>query len=258
MKRSPLGELLSGAGYLGRGLRLWITSPGLMLLGALPALVVGLVYLAALVVFALNLEAIAVWVTPFAAGWDDGARLAVRLAAGVALVAVVVLLAVYTFVAVTLAVGDPFYERIWRSVENRLGSPPPESDEAFWVSARRGIGTGVRILVLTLAIGILVFALGLLPVVGAVAAPVAAAVAGGWTLSLELTGFAFDSRGASLRDRRRMLGARRTRTLGFGILSYLMFLVPFGAVVAMPAAVAGATMLARDSFTTAPPQAPAT
>lgn len=252
MKRSPLKEFLSGAGYLGRGLRLWVTSPGLMLLGALPALLVGLVYLGALVLFAINLEQVAAWVTPFADEWDVGARLAVRLAAGVALVAVAVLLAVYTFVAVTLAVGDPFYERIWRSVENRLGSPPPEVDETFWVAARRGIGSGLRILVLTLGIGILVFALGLLPVVGAVAAPVVAAVAGGWTLSLELTGFAFDSRGASLRDRRRMLGTRRTRTLGFGILSYLLFLVPLGALVAMPAAVAGATMLARDSLTTTP------
>jgi CysZ protein len=32
----------------------------------------------------------------------------------------------------------------------------------------------------------------------------------------------------------------------FGAVTYLLFLVPFAAVVAMPAAVAGATLLARE------------
>jgi CysZ protein len=44
-----------------------------------------------------------------------------------------------------------------------------------------------------------------------------------------------------------MLRASRASVLGFGLASYLLFLVPFAAVVVMPAAVAGATMLARDA-----------
>ena len=55
-----------------------------------------------------------------------------------------------------------------------------------------------------------------------------------------------------MRERRRMLGARRTTTLGFGVVAYLLFLIPFGAVLVMPAAVAGATMLARDSLPRVP------
>ena len=43
-----------------------------------------------------------------------------------------------------------------------------------------------------------------------------------------------------------MLGARRPLILGFGVATWLLFLVPLGAVVVMPAAVAGATMLSRD------------
>jgi len=235
-------------GYLVRGLCLWGTSPRLMLLGALPALVVGLVFAAALVLFATNLDSLAAWITPFADRWDEPLRNGTRFAAGTALVAVTVLLAVYTFVAVTLAVGDPFYERIWRAVEQRMGDTPDDLDEPFWRSAARGLGSGIRLFALTALVGLSLFAVSFIPIVGQTAVPVLGALLGGWFLTLELTGFAFDARGLRLRDRRRMLGARRASTLGFGVLTYLLFLVPFGAIVIMPAAVAGATMLSRDAL----------
>lgn len=227
---------------------MWITSPRIMILGAIPALVVGSVYTAAIVVFAFQLDAIAEWVTPFADGWSEPVRVATRFAAGLALIGVAVLLAIYTFVAVTLAVGDPFYERIWRTVETRMGDEPAEVDEPFWRSAVRGLGTAIRLLLLTALVGVALFATGLIPVLGPIAAPVLGAILGGWVIALELSGFAFDIRRFTLRERRRMLGARRAQTLGFGVLTYVLFLVPFGAVVIMPAAVAGATMLARDAI----------
>ena len=93
--------------------------------------------------------------------------------------------------------------------------------------------------------------LGFIPVLGQTVVLVLGALVGGWFLTLELTGFAFQARGLVLRDRRRALGARRARTLGFGVLTYLLFLVPFGAVIVMPAAVAGATLLSRDALAAA-------
>jgi CysZ protein len=71
----------------------------------------------------------------------------------------------------------------------------------------------------------------------------------GWFLALELTGYAFDARGLSLRDRRRTLARRRARTLGFGMTVAVLFLVPVLSVLVMPAAVSGATVLARRSLT---------
>ncbi|GAB3143022.1 EI24 domain-containing protein [Marisediminicola antarctica] len=246
-------------GYLVRGLRLWVTSPRLMLLGALPALVVGLFFATALVLFAINLESLATLITPFADRWVDPLRAGTRIAAGTALGAVTMLLAVYTFVAVTLTLGNPFYERIWRAVEQRMGDAPVEIDEPFWRSATRGIGSGIRLFALTATVGLSLFAVSFIPIVGQTAVPVLGALLGGWFLTLELTGFAFDARGLRLRDRRRMLGARRASTLGFGVLTYVLFLVPLGAVVIMPAAVAGATMLSRDALASASRQAnPAT
>jgi len=243
-----LGRFFAGVGYLGAGFRLWARSPRLMLLGALPALVVGAVYTTAFVIVALNLPAITAWLTPFASGWDDAVRVTTRIIAGIALSGLVFIVAVFTYTALTLLVGAPFYERIWRSVEERTGDAPT-GDQPFWASLGRGIRDSVLLLVASLVIGLVLFATGFIPVVGQTLVPVLAALVGGWFLTVELTGFAFDARGFSLADRRRMLGTDRAAALGFGVATYLLFLVPLGAVVVMPAAVAGATLLSRRVLT---------
>lgn len=244
-------RFLAGTVYLGRGLRLWGTSPRIMLLGAVPALVVGAVYVTAIVLLASSLPEVVAWATPFADTWSEAAGTAVRAAVGVAIVVAVVLLAVVTFAVVTLAVGDPFYERIARHVEVRLGDAPTGEGTGFW----RGLWSGIRLLATTAAIGLLLFVCGFIPVIGQIVVPVAGAAVGGWFLVRELTGFAFDARDVRAGDRRRMLGARRAEGLGLGILTYVLFLVPLAAVVIMPAAVAGATMFARDALAETPESA---
>ncbi|GEP26297.1 MULTISPECIES: EI24 domain-containing protein [Cryobacterium] len=243
MTRPPARiEFFAGAAFLGRGLRMWITSPRLMLLGALPAFIVGLVYLAGIVVVLVNLETIAVAISPFASGWDDPWRTGMRVVTGVAVAAAGILLLAYTFVAVTLLVGDPFYERIWRAVETSLGDAPVEAKRGLLWS----IGDAVRLIALAALVALLLLICGLIPGLGQLLALVLGAVLGGWILALELTGFAFDARGFTLSQRRRMLRARRSRSLGFGVLTYLLFLIPGAAVIVMPAAVAGAALLSRD------------
>ncbi|WP_213814847.1 EI24 domain-containing protein [Glaciihabitans sp. dw_435] len=251
---SPAGvwrQVFAGAGYLGKGFGMWITSPRLMFLGALPALIVGIVYVAALVLLAVNLDSVAVWATPFANDVNETSRTVIRVAAGIAIVITGIFLAVYTYAAVTLVVGDPFYERIWLRVERQLGDAPAERDLGVWRSILRGIGDGIRLVIPAVGVGILVFACGLIPVVGTVLAPVVGALFGGRLLAVELTGLAFDARGYTVRQRRAVLHQRRALTAGFGTLTYLLFLVPVLAVVVMPSAVAGAAMLSRDVLTTA-------
>jgi len=246
--RSVIRRFFDGTTYLGRGLKMWGSDPRLMLFGALPALIVAAVYLAALIVLFVNAPALAEWATPFADGWPEGWRTTARFAAIVTVVGLGSLLVVYTYTAITLAVGDPFYEKIWRSVENRLGGIQNEVEVPFWPAVRRGILDTVRILVATAAIGLGLFVLGFIPIVGQTVVPVAGAAVAGWFLAIELTGTAFDARGRTLKDRRRALSAIRPTALGFGMASYLVFLIPFGAVFVMPAAVAGATLLAREAL----------
>lgn len=241
-------EFFSGVGFLGRGLRMYLSSPGIMWPGVIPALIVFAVYLTGVIVLVLNVEAIAAWATPFAAGLDDGLRQLVQALVGLALLAVALILFVFTFTAVTLAVGDPFYERIWQRTEDLVGGAPHELGIGFWPRLGRALSDTLRLLLVTILVSVLVFVIGLIPLVGTVAGAVLGAFFGGWFLTLELTGFAFEARGLRLRDRRRAMGRRRARTLGFGVATYLFFLVPFAAVIVMPAAVAGATLLAKDSL----------
>jgi len=247
----PVRGFAGGVALLARGFGAWATSPRLMLFGAIPALIVGLVYAALIVALLANIAAISAWATPFADAWTPLGQATLRVLAGAAILVFSTLVLVFTYAAVTLAVGDPFYERISRAVEARLGDAPAESEESSWRSIRRGLGNGIRLFLATTLTAIGLLLVGLIPVLGQVAAPVLGALFGGWFLALELTGFAFDARGLSLRERRRMLGRNRSSALGFGVVTYLLFLVPFVTVVAMPAAVAGATLLARNALPSA-------
>lgn len=249
----PVRGFFGGVALLGRGFGAWAASPRLMLLGAIPALIVGLAYAALIVLLLVNIAAVTAWATPFADDWAPLWQASLRVLAGAAILVFSSLILVLTYAAVTLAIGDPFYERISRAVERRLGDAPAEPQEALWPSIARGLGNGIRLFLLTTLTAVGLLLVGLIPVVGQVAAPVLGALFGGWFLTLELTGFAFDARGLPLRERRRMLGRSRSTTLGFGVAAYLLFLIPLVTVIAMPAAVAGATLLARNALAHADP-----
>ena len=245
-------EFFAGIGDLGRGFRFWATTPRLMLLGAVPALLVGAIWVALLAWLLADVDAVAAVITPFAADWAEPWRGGIRLLAGLALVAGALVVAALTFTAVVLTVGDPFYERISRAVELRLGEAP-ERDEPLLRGVARAAGDGLRLLLASLGVGLLVLLIGLVPVAGAVLAAVVGAVLGGRLLAVELTGTAFDARGHTLTGRRAALRANRARSLGFGIAAYLLFLIPFGAIVTMPAAVGGAVVLTRRLLAPEPP-----
>jgi len=217
-----------------------------MLLGALPALIVGVVYLVGVVFLLANLENISLAISPFAGGWAEPWRTGTRVVAGVAVAAAGILLLAYTYVAVTLLVGDPFYERIWRAVETRLGAAPVEVPRGLLRGILRSVVDALRLLGLAVLVAIALLLCGLIPAFGPLIVLVLGAVLGGWILTLELTGLAFDARGFTLTQRRRMLRGRRPRALGFGVPTYVLFLIPGAALVVMPAAVAGAALLSRS------------
>ena len=233
---------MRGPGYLLRGLGLWRTRPRLMLLGVLPALLVAVVVLAALVGLLLTVGDLVAWATPFADDWAEALRGLLRLGLAVVVVLAFVVLASVTFTGLTLAVGDPFYARIWAETERMLGGEVPGSGPGFWRSAADGLvlaATG-------LAVGLGVVVLGLLPVVGAVVGVVLGVLVSGWLLAGELLARPLEARGMDRAARAEVLRRDRGAVLGFGVATQLCFLVPLGAVAVMPAAVAGATMLARD------------
>ncbi|WP_200210817.1 EI24 domain-containing protein [Micromonospora coerulea] len=243
-----VGRFFAGAGLLLRGLGLYVRSPGLMLLGIVPALISGALFLAALATLVYFVDDLAALVTPFADDWSATPRGLVRVIAGLAFLGLGGLLGVLTFTAVTLAIGDPFYEKISERVEERYGGTPGAVDVPVWKSLRRSIADSLRLVAITALVGVPLFAAGFIPVVGQTVVPVIGAAVGGWFLALELVGAPFYRRGMRLPDRRSLLRADRPTALGFGVAVFVCFLIPLGAVLLMPAAVAGATLLARRSL----------
>ncbi|WP_341954746.1 EI24 domain-containing protein [Salinibacterium sp. TMP30] len=245
-KATPLRDFFAGVGFLFRGFHIWVTAPRLMFLGMIPAAIVGAVAIAFFVTLIVTIEPIATFVTPFANDWDELPRAAIRFAAGLALLLASILIIVNTYTTVTLMIGDVFYRKIAGHVDTRHGAPAAPDPPGFWKDARRGLGEGLRLLFPTIGLALLVFAVGFIPVAGSIVAAMAGALLGGWLLVVELANIPCESRGMHLTARRRVLRASRAKSLGLGAATYLVFLIPFGAVIAMPAAVAGATLLTRS------------
>ncbi len=241
-----------GIRYVARGQK-WAFGHGRWLaLGLLPALITLVVYAAALVALALYAGDLASWATPFADDWDETWRSVLRVTFAVLLFAFGLLLSVLTFTAVTLVIGDPFYEALSGHVETSEGGGPAGEGLSFWASVRGS----ARVLLYALSLAVPLFALGFVPVLGQTVVPALGFCVSGFFLAVELTSVPMDRRAVPLRDRMRMLRGRLGLALGFGVPLVLLFLVPLAAVFLMPGAVAGATLLARDLAGTATPPHP--
>ncbi|MEV5513635.1 EI24 domain-containing protein [Streptomyces flaveolus] len=241
-------DLGAGFGHLLKGQR-WVARHGKSYgFGLVPGLITLVLYVGVLVALALWGEDVVAWATPFADDWSSPWAGLFRGFLTAVLFALVLLLAVLTFTAVTLLVGQPFYESLSERVDRDV-SPDgiaPESDlplwRELWVSGRDSL----RIVVRAAVWGVLLFAAGFVPVVGQTVVPVIGFFVTGFFLTEELAAVALQRRGVELRDRLALLRSRRMLVWGFGTPLGVAFLVPFVAVFLMPGAVAGATLLARE------------
>lgn len=230
-----------GATYLVQGFRMWRERPGLMLLGMVPAAIVLALLTTLLVVLILNVGDLVAWLTPFADGWGV-VRTVLRFGLAFLVIGGGVLLASVTFTGLTLAVGDPFYERIWRATEEMLGGPVPENGVGFWRSLK---DAGVLML-LGIAMALMVAVLGFLPLIGTVVGAVLGFLLAARLLAGELVSRPLEARGLDREARKEVLAGHGSSVLGLGIATQAFFLIPLGAVLVMPAAVVGSTMLVRE------------
>lgn len=228
-------SLLAGFGW-------WRVNPGVMLAGLIPALIVALLLGVALALLLAAMPDIVEWATPWADGWAVWLGTVVKIAIGVGIFAGALILAIFTFTALTLMVGEPFYDRIWKSVEQTRVGRVPDSDYNFWTA----LGDTLVLIIRGIGVALLTAVLGLIPVVGGFVGATVGVFVGGWVLADELTSRALTARGIEARDRSELLSTNRGRIFGFGAATSALFLVPLGAIVTMPAAVAGSTLLVQE------------
>ncbi|MFM9369718.1 EI24 domain-containing protein [Streptomyces sp. Da 82-17] len=241
-------DLGTGFGYLAKGQR-WVAGHGRWFgFGLIPGLITLVLYAGALVGLAFGADDLIAWATPFADDWSSPWIGLFRGFLTVLLFALGLFLAVITFTAVTLLVGQPFYESLSEQVD-KSESPDGTAPESglpllreLWISARDSL----RILVRALLWAVLLFFLGFIPVLGQTVVPAIGFCVTGFFLTQELTSVALQRRRVEVREQLALLRAHRMTTWGFGVPLALAFLVPFVAVFLMPGAVAGATLMVRD------------
>lgn len=237
-----MSDYQAGAACLGRGWRLLRQRPRLLLLGMVPAFIVWVVLATGFVLLVLHAGDVAAWMTPFADGWVDALRSFVRFCLGLALVVGAVLLWSATFTGLTLTIGDPFYERIWRACEDMIGPVKLGDGLGFWHSARDGL----KLAAVGLLSSLLVLVSGFIPVLGPVVGIVLGLLLSGRLLARELVSRPLEARGIDGITQKALLAPHRRKVMGFGVATQACFFVPFGGVLVMPVAVAAATVLVRD------------
>lgn len=238
-----------GVGLLARGFRLVLSSGSMLVKGAIPALLSSLVLFGGLVALALNIADLVSWMTPFADGWSQTWQTVLRVGVGISVGVLAVALSMVLFSALALVLGGPFYESIAEQVEDTELGGVPSAQEIGWAKAAWiGVRDAVLLIGRIILWGVVLFALGFIPVLGQTVVPVLAVLVGAWLLAVELTAIPFVRRGLSLKERRRALRGKRALTLGFATPVYLLCLVPLAALIVFPAAMAAGTLVAHRAL----------
>lgn len=221
--------------------------PRLFLLGAVPPLIMSVVFAVLLVTLISQLGTITTAITPFADGWAEAVRTTVRVLAGIGVLGTTLLVMIISFSTLTMALGAPIYDKISEAVDAELPGGLPETGESWTSSVPRALKQSVILISISVAAALPLFLAQFVPIAGQTVVPVISACFGGWMLCFELIGPSFERRGLpTLRERRAAMQRRRWRVLGFSVPCFLLLAIPFLAVVVFPVATAGGVLLTRE------------
>jgi len=244
MKQNPA----AGATCLLEGMRA-LTRPGLRRYVALPLLVSSIVFVTIGWIAVDQFEVLLDWMLP-QEGWLSFLRWLLWPLFAVA----TVLIVFFTFTAIANLIAAPFNSLLAEQVERQiLGvTPPGEPVKLGTSSAARtaglvgealdSIGSELRKLGYFALRAALLLPLFLIPGVNIVA-PFLWLLFTAWYVALEYSDYPLGNRGMAFPEQRRRLGEIRLAALGFGGAVNLLMLVPVVNFLAMPAAVAGATIM---------------
>lgn len=238
-------ELARGASDVSKGIAVlrkhpdlwkWLLAPAAMSLAILVALIASIVH----------------FVDPLVGSIVGHLPHVVASLAGTLLAIIVVVLmatgGLLVFVALAGVVSGPFNELLSERIEARLRghAVPPFVMRQFVREASLGVVHGLRRLVVAVVATILVFAIGMIPGIGAVAA----LVLGLWFASRAAAYDCYDAvlarRGMAYGAKLAYLAEHRARTLGLGATVTAMLFVPGLNLIALGLGTAGATTAMID------------
>ena len=157
----------------------------------------------------------------------------------------------FAFTPVANIIAAPFNALMSEKIESELTGRPVSSETSFMQMAIDAIGSQLGKLVYILLWALGLFLISLIPLVNIIA-PVLWVVFGSWLLSLEYFDYPMGNHDLVFAEQKRRLAERRGLSLGFGGGVMIMTSIPIINFIAMPVAVAGATLLWVEQFDTAP------
>ena len=235
MKSNPF----VGAGCLIRGLRL-ITQPALRPFVLIPLLINTLIFSLLIWLGIDQFEVLLNWLLP-ENNWLDFLRWLLWPLFALTLLLIIF----YTFTVVANLIASPFNDVLAEKVEQLLGGTLPENSSSDWKRVVKGIAPALMGEVRKIAYFLLrVLPLLILFVIPGIniAAPFLWLLFSVWFLTLEYTDYPMGNHGIAFKQQLVRLKEQRLAALGFGSALTLMMMVPLLNFVAMPAAVAGATI----------------
>ncbi|CAD5107486.1 sulfate transporter CysZ [Zestomonas carbonaria] len=231
--------VLSGPQYLREGLKL-VLSPGLRLFVLLP-LTVNVLLFAALIGFAVR--GFGGWVDQLMPSLPDWAGFLAYIIWPL-FVVLVLLMVFFTFTMLANIIAAPFNGFLAEKVEVVVRGQddfPPFSWAELAAMVPRTIGREMRKLAYFLPRAGALLILSLIPGVNIIAAPLWL-LFGVWMMAVQYIDYPADNHKLGWNEMLAWLREKRWQSLGFGGITYLALLIPLVNLVAMPAAVAGATL----------------
>lgn len=229
-------DFFAGIGYLLRGFKL-IRQPGWRRYAAAPVVVSLVVFMALAGLLAWGFDTWMAALLPQGWGWLEWLLWP--------LFAVVIgLVWLFTFVQLTFLVGAPFNDLLSEKVQHHAGTPG--APQGGWLDllkeGPRAVASAAQALGYSLMWAVPLLLITLVPVVN-LAAPVLWAVLNAWLLAIEYADYPLGARGYSFRQKRAAVAGHRPLALGFGLATLVAMAIPVLNLLAMPAAVAGSTLL---------------
>jgi len=233
-------DFYKGFGYLLEGIRL-IQAPGLRRFVVMPLLInivlfAGLIY-AAVSGFGQLLD----YLLGFLPDWLHW----LQYLLWPLFAATVMIILAYTFTLLANLIAAPFNGLLAEAVEKHLQGHSLENT-GDWKTLIKDIVPSLLSEVQKILYFLLRAApLALLFVIPGVnlAAPLLWTLFSGWMLALEYADYPMDNHGLKFRQQRPLIRQRRLLSMGFGLTTLGLTLIPFVNFIAMPAAVAGATAM---------------
>ena len=234
---------LSGAGYLLRGLSL-ITKPGLRRFVFIPLLINILIFSLLIWLGVDQFEVLMDRFLPADDSWLAWLRWLLWPLFAIALVLVVF----YTFTVIANLLASPFNGLLAEQVERHLGGELPNQSGGFKQLAKDflpALASEVRKTGYFLLRAIPLLILFLIPGLN-IAAPFLWLLFSAWFLALEYGDYPMANHGLLFKEQHQRLRRARYTALAFGGSLTLLMMVPILNFVAMPAAVAGATVFWKE------------